>query len=258
MKTRTPSSAAKPTASQHRFLPGRFSDTRKSLPARTSRAFTLIELITVIAIIAVLMSLLFPHLARARETARRQEAATVLRNVVNSCNSYKQDYGKYPPLAAAADGTSVNPFMSFGDQTDGKCKADNNQLLDVLRAIDRGPNAGHALNPKQCRYYENKKAVDPKNPREGFLDGSEFEPTRQGLLMDPWGAQYCFLLETDGDERLDLSPFFTDLAGRDNGVHFSAVGFSLGKDSKIGGPGYPDRLRKENSTEAPDDLVSWQ
>ncbi len=230
----------------------------KTHPARTSLAFTLIELITVIAIISVLMALLFPHLAAARESARKQEAATVVRNVVNSCNSYKQDYGKYPPITAAADGTSLNPFMSFGDKADGKCKVDNNQLLDTLRAIDRGPNASNAMNPKQTKYYENKKASDPKNPRGGFLDGSEFESTKQGILMDPWGEQYCFILETDGDEVLDMSTFFQDLSGKDNYVRFAAVGFSMGKSGKIGGTGYEGRYRKDKSTEAPDDIVSWQ
>jgi prepilin-type N-terminal cleavage/methylation domain-containing protein len=231
----------------------------KTHPARTSFAFTLIELITVIAIISVLMALLFPHLASARDSARRQTAATVVRNVVNACNSYKQDYGKYPPVVAAIDSTSnTNPYMSFGD-SEAHCRANNNALLDILRSIDRGENASFKLNPKQTKYYEGKKATDARNPRDGFQDGSEFtDTTKAGELMDPWGAQYCFILETDGDEVLDVSTFYSDLSNTQDRVRFAAVGICLGKDGKLGGKGYEGKLRKEKSTEAPDDIVSWQ
>src|SRR5262249_46323847 len=141
---------------------------------------------------------------------------------------------------------------------DGKCKVNNDQLFNVLRAIDKIPNESHALNPKQVKYFEGGKAGDSRNPRDGFLDGSEFEGTKQGQLVDPWGAQYCFVLETDGNDELDMSTFYTDLTGNDNRIRFAAVGFCLGKDSKRGGKGYENKFRKEKSTEAPDDVVSWQ
>jgi hypothetical protein len=128
----------------------------------------------------------------------------------------------------------------------------------VLRAIDRGENEKHKMNFRQVKYYEGKKATDPKNPRDGFLDGSEFDQAKAGQLLDPWGAQYCFILDADGDEVIDMSEYFTDLAGPENHVRFSSVGFSMGKNSKIGGKGYEGKFKKENSNEAPDDIVSWQ
>ncbi len=229
----------------------------KAHPHRRPSAFTIVELVAVIAIASVLFVLIcWPRLG-SRPSAPRQTAAVVVRNVVIAAKNFKEDYGHYPEIPAAQDGTPANPYLSFGDQAEGRCKVSNAQLLDVLRAIDRGPNAGHVLNPKQTKYYENKKATDPRNPRDGFADGPEFNASRQGQLLDPWGAQYCFLLETDQDELLDLAPFFTDLTGPHSAVHFGAVGFSLGKDNRIGGPGYPGRYRKDHSTEAPDDVVSW-
>jgi hypothetical protein len=131
-------------------------------------------------------------------------------------------------------------------------------LFDVLRAIARGDNTDHKLNFRQVKYYDGKKATDPKNPRDGFLDGSEFDQSKAGRLMDPWGTQYCIVLDSDGDEVIDMSTFFTDLTGESNFVRFSAVGFSMGKDSKRGGKGYENKLKKEKSNEAPDDIVSWQ
>jgi prepilin-type N-terminal cleavage/methylation domain-containing protein len=231
----------------------------KTHPVRRTLAFTLIELITVIAIISVLMALLFPHLAAARENARRQDASVTCKNIGNACNQYKNDYGKYPPLTSAKDGDPAkNGIMSFGDTEAAKCKVNNNILFDVLRAISRGDNQDHVMNPRQVKYFEQKKATDPKNPREGFCDGSEFVGEKQGRLMDPWGGQFCIVLDTDGDDIIDMSTFYTDLSDPANFVRFSAVAFSMGKDSKLGGKGYEGKLRKEKSNEPPDDIVSWQ
>lgn len=225
---------------------------------RSSAAFTLIELITVIAIISVLMALLFPHLAAARDNARRQDATTVVKAVVNACGNYKQDYGKYPPVTAAVTGDpATNGYYAYGDTTDGKGKVDNDVLFDILRGISRGENDKHVMNTRQVKYYEGKKATDPKNPRDGFCDGSDFSEDKRGQLMDPWGKQYTVILESDGDEIIDMSPIFTDLTGQENFVRYPAVAFSLGKNGVVGGKGYENRYKKEKSNEPPDDIVSW-
>lgn len=59
--------------------------------------FTLLELLIVIAIIAILMSLLLPALGRARETARQSSCASNLRQLGLACVSYFNDAQCYPP-----------------------------------------------------------------------------------------------------------------------------------------------------------------
>jgi len=103
-----------------------------------------------------------------------------------------------------------------------------------------------------------KKAVDPKNPRDGFADGPEYPESVQGCLFDPWGRQYCIVFATDDSETLDLSIIYSDLAGPEHLIRRSAAAFSLGKDGIPGGKGYEGKFRKPASTEAPDDIVSWQ
>jgi prepilin-type N-terminal cleavage/methylation domain-containing protein len=229
-------------------------------PARS--AFTLIELLTVIAIIAVLMGLLFPALSGAKDQARRADAGTTVRNIVNSSKSYYNDYGKFPPVNSALDGDlTTNGWYSYGDPN-GKCKVTNDVLFNILRAIPSGVNANHAMNTRQQKYFEAPKAKDTKNPRAGFCDGSDFT-SNQGQLMDPWGAQYCIVLDADDDGAINMGPFYSDLeAGSNplspNWIRFSAVAFSMGKDNMRGGKGYQGAFRKPNSNEAPDDIVSWQ
>lgn len=52
--------------------------------ASTRRAFTLIEILVVVAIVALLVAILLPSLANARELARRTVCATQLKQFSNS------------------------------------------------------------------------------------------------------------------------------------------------------------------------------
>jgi prepilin-type N-terminal cleavage/methylation domain-containing protein/prepilin-type processing-associated H-X9-DG protein len=60
--------------------------------------FTLIELLIVIAIIAILASILFPVFGRARENARRAACMSNLRQIGLAWMQYTQDYDELLPL----------------------------------------------------------------------------------------------------------------------------------------------------------------
>ena len=59
------------------------------------KGFTLIELLVVIAIIAILAAILFPVFAQAREAARKASCQSNLKQMVNGCNMYSQDYDEF-------------------------------------------------------------------------------------------------------------------------------------------------------------------
>ena len=75
---------------------------------RTVAAFTLVELLTVIAIIAILGGIIFAAFAGAREKGRQTASISNMREIQNGVERYKLDHrGQYPPvLFAYSDGTS--------------------------------------------------------------------------------------------------------------------------------------------------------
>ena len=66
-------------------------------------AFTLVELLTVLAIIAILVALLIPALAVVRNMARETQQKAQLTTTEMGLTAFKNDYGDYPPSAERDD-----------------------------------------------------------------------------------------------------------------------------------------------------------
>ena len=65
---------------------------------RHKKGFTLIELLVVIAIIAILAAMLFPVFARARESARKIQCLSNVKNIAMAFQMYLTDYDRMPPM----------------------------------------------------------------------------------------------------------------------------------------------------------------
>lgn len=108
---------------------------KKALLSRAGRrAFTLVELLTVIAVIAILAAILFPAFAQARENARRTSCLNNLSQLGSAFAQYTQDYDERLPIATDAVIGQNDPltnnkigwmeFTTFGtDNNDGSVNA---------------------------------------------------------------------------------------------------------------------------------------
>jgi prepilin-type N-terminal cleavage/methylation domain-containing protein len=133
--------------------------------ART-RAFTLIELLIVIAIIGILMSLMFPAVNSALNSARRASAQNDVTQIANAITMFQTEYGRLPePTATTVSG----------------------QLLTALT----GQN--DTLNPRRIVFLE---AQGARRNRSGTNSSGQF--------VDPWAGVYQVVMDHDYDNTVSI------------------------------------------------------
>lgn len=68
-------------------------------PSLRNRAFSLIELLTVIAIVAILLAIIVPTVGGARDSADRAATKARFNQWAAAMELYRQEYGYYPDIA---------------------------------------------------------------------------------------------------------------------------------------------------------------
>jgi prepilin-type N-terminal cleavage/methylation domain-containing protein len=79
---------------------------------RAERGFTLVEIMIVVAIIALLAAIAIPNVLRGRTTANESASIGNLRAIMSSLEMYRSVYQNYPSAWQADMYTNVNP--AFG------------------------------------------------------------------------------------------------------------------------------------------------
>jgi prepilin-type N-terminal cleavage/methylation domain-containing protein/prepilin-type processing-associated H-X9-DG protein len=79
---------------------GRKGSRRQEKSSLPRRGWTLLELIVVLAIIGILIALLLPAVQHARESSRRANCGTNLKQLVLAVHSYESLHGCFPPSPA--------------------------------------------------------------------------------------------------------------------------------------------------------------
>ena len=62
------------------------------------RAFTLIEMMVVVAIIAIMAGMVFKLFVLVTRTANKSETIAILEKVADACEEYRAEYGMFPPV----------------------------------------------------------------------------------------------------------------------------------------------------------------
>lgn len=209
-------------------------------------AFTLVELLTVIAIIGILVGMLLVAIPIAKQMIYKAEAKNAASGIVGAVTAYYTDYGKYPLGQKASDPNSLTDVL-FGDSN-----TSNQVLFDILRNVGPDFSTPNQFNPKGTVYLTSRVVADPIRPRSGFAT-QDAGTVKMHSYVDPWGNEYRIAIDADGDNRISNLPY-SDFQGA-NAPRVPVGVFSIGKDGAVGNKG--DGIFRRNGT-ASDDIVSWQ
>ena len=131
------------------------------------RNFTLIEILIVIAIIAILVAILMPTVTKIFKRAKETRAKAEMQSIITAIKSYESTYGLLPIPASW-----TNPENS-GEYDD---------LMELLTDVKIGGGAPTT--------YRNSRQIRFLDVPEGY--------TANGYV-DPWGNKYYITLDTDYD-----------------------------------------------------------
>ncbi len=230
------------------------------LPPAQRRGFTLIEVLTVIAIIAVLMALLIPTVEMAKRQGERTAAKHDVTQLVTAVKAFYNDYGVYPTDPSLAGHPGVD--VEYGNPGEAHPIAD---VVNILRPdLSNTPLSTGAtpfsINTRQTSYLEVPLAQSPTQPRHGLASAAggttpNGNSIKMGDWVDYWGNEYICNIDADYDGYvhtyfLTYSDLPTDGPGGGAGLQFGCIAASLGPDGKLGANG-------NGVYKGSDDVISW-
>jgi prepilin-type N-terminal cleavage/methylation domain-containing protein len=155
---------------------------------RTTRAFTLIELLTVIAIIGVLAALLFPAIKSALLKAEITKAQSGITNISIALRSYYTEYGKWPISDTRGPGWNyvVDANMALLLSGSNVVNSPGNTFVPTQESN------GNASPSPQATFQGNPRSIAFLQFKQSDLGNS---PSCVGCYLDPWKKPYYFALD---------------------------------------------------------------
>jgi len=223
---------------------------------RDPTAFTLIEMIVVMLIIATLVALFMGAATNVFDRARRTQAKNDVIQIATAVNAFYTEYGRYP--VNVPPGNTRDAFFGTGAVPAGSNSYTNNDvLLDVLRnnTDPSGPNLAtvNLLNPRQIPFLSPGGAKNTVPPRGGIATDRRY--------YDPWGSQYAVLIDTNYDNTLTNPYSDTDGSAGTTPLRLGAVAYSYGKNGALGGGSASSPYTSEGGSagvfKGSSDILSW-
>lgn len=149
------------------------------------QAFTLMEMLVVVALIGILVGLMVPVIQKGLQSAKRNQARNDLRDIRAAVHAYYQEYGKLP---------IPDDQQNCGDAAEYNPEEDASRWIMVV--LGGNPDANWQGNP------EPGPIVQRHNPK-GMTFLSGLTNTLTGHFEDPWGIQYALKLDCNYNGRVE-------------------------------------------------------
>lgn len=218
--------------------------------------FSLVELLTVIAVIAILAGILIPTVGAVKESGRATQALTEAKGIHLAITSFYNDH-KYLPSKDAANGTT-NDIVYWGSSAAETPKTDASVKINELAA----------LNTSYLTFFDRLCYTDYTDAtKAATADAKSFNKKKKKYLnaapsyfgaatstsngyRDPWGRPYIIYLDTNYNEQIEDIVSEFGVAG--NTLNDRVAVISLGKNT-VSSAGLA-----VNKVEAEDLCTSWQ
>ena len=198
---------------------------RPPFPPRRA-AFSLVELLVVIGIIALLAGILFPTISKVRSSAQEADSRAVLNQIDQACQAYYTDFKAYPgplsnamldavdqtftssqdasivdsptgtvalntnlaTLGTSTTATTFGPIALVGSTTGGRVTGSENLVLGLCGGL-----AINRMSPTVYRYY-----FDPSAIGQGPANFNPIRPSRSTAYLQPTNLSKGRILDESG------------------------------------------------------------
>lgn len=142
---------------------------------RSPRAFTLVELLVVVAIIGILVALLLPAVQSAREAARRTQCKNQLKQIGLATQNFHDTYG-YFPLGGTESWPNFDAYFT-GGKPNGPLRQGLGWAYQIIPYLEQGNARQVAANVHGQSSFAAQKALS-EIPIELYFCPSRRGPTR--------------------------------------------------------------------------------